>query len=295
MEKSWRGTLAVLILFSALVFLALSSLPDSRLHLVFCDVGQGDAILLYRGTTQVLFDAGPDTSVLTCLGDHMPFWDRKIELALLTHPDADHITGIIQVLRRYQILSLASTGLWKDTEVASVAREELEEKKVKEIFVNSATKITVAGAKIDIVWPSYLDLADSGEDRSNHLQTLSAKSSFDWNAISVILLLRFGGFEAVLTGDASPGALTQTLKGGRIGKAEVLKVPHHGSRNGLTREFLAAVEPKIAVISVGKNNSYGHPHQEVLRMLQEAGVRVLRTDINGEVEVLTDGKTWWVR
>lgn len=222
-------------LFIVIIVLAgeVKKFPDGKLQVVFCDVGQGDAIYLKtpRGR-DILVDGGPDTKVLSCLGRHMPFWDRKIELVFLTHPHSDHQTGIIAVKNRYQI------GQYFDNLV-------------------TGDKITTKDeVKIEVINP---------EIRTG-----------DENNDSIILKVN----NILLMGDATLSVLSpQNLSGG----VDILKVPHHGSKTALDEAVLAQIAPKIAIISVGKDNSFGHPAPETISLLEKYGVKIRRTDLEGEI------------
>jgi len=295
MKKFWLSGFIFFSLLFGIVLLAIWQIPDNNLHIVFCNVGQGDAILVFKGTTQMLFDGGPDNSVLSCLSKYMPFWDREIEVTLATHSDADHIKGLLEVLKRFKVDRFVSTGFWSGTNTSKALIDELKEKNTEELFVDSKSRLSLAQLKIDILWPSSYYLAVRNGGVLNHSQVLSAKTSdSQTNDLSIVSLVSFGKFDALLTGDAQQEAEEGILEAGFNRSVEVLKVSHHGSKNGLIKEFLETVKPNLAVISVGKN-SYGHPHKEILEMLESAGVRVLRTDQLGDIEVVSDGERWWVR
>lgn len=290
MTKIWRHSLFMLALSVILVFIASFFLPDDKLHLVFCNVGQGDAILIYRRTAQVLVDGGPDRQVLSCLGSHMPFWDRRIEAVVLTHPDLDHYGGLVAVFRAYNVGTFAWSGVEKEdvgfkTLKTEIAKEREEGMEV--IVMEAGDGLGAAEAKLVSYWPTAAPEAG---------RVLGAGTSA--NEYSMVLGLSYGQFNALLTGDIVPPATDLMIEGvggnGGLEGIEVLKVPHHGSKNGLTAKLLEATKPKLAVISVGRNNRYGHPHKEVLRVLGEMGVRTLRTDQEGEIEIITDGGTWEV-
>lgn len=269
--------LILTLLISSLAFLFILSLPDRNLNLVFCDVGQGDAILVNYGTTQILVDGGPDSKVVSCLSRHMPFWDRKIEVVILTHPQEDHYGGLVDVVRRYKVENF----IRPDVEGTSIGWEVLKEELTKHPtvvvhFVNSGESIRYSNLHFDILNPSQGFVGS------------------DLNEYSVVGNLSFGEFDALLTGDVVP-PVTDELASRITQEVEILKVPHHGSKNGLTNDLLEAANPKLAVISVGKNNRYGHPHEETLKILRDKDIKILRTDEDGEVEIISDGKGWWVR
>mgnify|MGYP001562928673 CR=1 FL=1 len=271
-------------LVAALLTFAILSFPDKDIHVIFCDVGQGDAALVTYGITQMLVDGGPDNSVVSCLSSHMPFWDRKIEVVLVTHPQEDHFGGLIDVVRRFEVGVFAHPDVEGTAAGWKVLKEEIARRAVPEKTVSTGDTIRFTNIHFDIINPST---------------SLGTSPPRDLNDYSVVGTLSFGEFDVLLTGDVTPEAIQLFLDSVR--KVEVLKVPHHGSKNGLTRELLEKSLPQLAVISVGKNNRYGHPHEEVIGLLADWGVRVLRTDLpaqagkDGEVEVVSNGESWWVK
>ena len=290
----WKYTLGFLLLVAVLVGLALVSFPDKKLHLIACDVGQGDAILAVYGSTQILFDGGPDSRVLSCLSRHMPFWDREIELVSLSHPQADHYQGLIAVFRNYKVDSFLATPLNSGSQGYELLKKEVGSSSTSVINPTAGMVIRFDSIYLDIVHPSNEYLAFNGryqEAVPSGSGVLGAyTSSLDPNNFSIVAILRFRDFDALLTGDMGPEITNGVLSTAKIKDVEYIKVPHHGSKNGLTKELLDASTPEIAVISVGKNNSYGHPHQEVIKLLREKAIKTFRTDEEGDVEVVTDGK-----
>jgi len=248
--------------FSLMVafFIFLFSFFDERTKIVFCNVGQGDgAYIRIKNKIDVIIDAGPDKSILSCLGKYMPFWDREIELAFLSHPNNDHYNGYFFIADRYKIDKFITV----DTASLIVSKTY---KKLLQKILNKKIKIEEAVAG-KIIWPGFNILWPPKNFASNNDNDFS----------SVIL------FDGVLfTGDASPFVLGR-LSHSTIGKVDILKVPHHGSKNGLIKKFLDLADPLVAVISVGKNNSYGHPHQKILDMLKAKNVKIRRTDEEGDI------------
>ena len=239
----------------ALLFLLLTwvmgQAPDGKLHLIFCDVGQGDAALVIKGSFQMLIDTGPKNGgVVACLSAQMPFWDRQIEIFVNSHPQADHIGALVEVEKRYQIGKKWLAGVAGD-------------------------RIRYGDLDFDILWP-----AASG-------RVLGA--STDLNQLSVVVELNYGKFRALFSGDLGTAEEKVLVDSGRLMAVDVLKVAHHGSKYSSAAEFLSAVRPKLALISVGKNN-YGHPTSEALERLKAVGARIWRTDRQGELEIVTDGK-----
>lgn len=296
----WKYTLSFLLLSTILVWLAILAIPGDNLSLIACDVGQGDAILAIYGKTQVLVDGGPDAKVLECLSKYLPFWDKKIEGVLLTHPQKDHLAGLVEVLKRYEVEVFIATPVDSSTMEFEVLKSLVGGKGIRLINPVSPMSIRFGLIYLDIVWPSgsfvFLNTSASGKavvaQDSNVLGIYSTKR--DLNDFSIVAVLKFGDFDALLTGDISQKIADEILATGLIKDVEYIKVPHHGSKNGLTQEFLDASTPEIAIISSGRNNPYGHPHQEVLKMLSEKGVKILRTDQEGDIKVSSDGKDWRV-
>lgn len=131
-----------------------------------------------------------------------------------------------------------------------------------------------------------------------HLDILHPRekeNNSDLNEYSIVSLIKFGDFKAVLTGDIAQEISDEIAGKWQMGSVDYIKVPHHGSRSGLTENLLKALTPKVAVISVGKNNSYGHPHKEIIEMLEKYKVKILRTDEMGDIEVITDGEKIWIK
>lgn len=145
---------------------------------------------------------------------------------------------------------------------------------------------------LDVVWPTGDFIAFAADNLpQNVLGAYSSKE--DSNDYSIVANLRLGEFEALLTGDIGPKVIDKVLKTGEIRDVEYIKIPHHGSKNGLTKELLDASMPEVAVISVGKNQ-WGHPNKEILNLLDSAGILVKRTDLEGDIEIVSDGKRWWI-
>ncbi|KKU25056.1 hypothetical protein A2435_00725 [Candidatus Woesebacteria bacterium RIFOXYC1_FULL_46_16] len=275
--KAWKYLIGFLFLASVSVWLAAFSSYDRNLHLVACDVGQGDAILAVYGDIQILTDGGPGNSVLTCLQKYMPFWDREIELVVLTHPQEDHYYGLIEVFKRYKVDTFLTNDFTPSTQGLKALENAVGGSGVRVVKPAVGTRLRLGMIYLDIVHPEQ------------------GAFSEDLNDISIVTILSLGDFEAILTGDIGPKAITQMLAKTPLKDVDYIKIPHHGSKNGLTQEFLEAVRPEIAVISVGSRNSYGHPHEEVLKLLRENGVRTLRTDELGNVELVSDGNSFWLR
>ncbi|MBU3957209.1 MBL fold metallo-hydrolase [Patescibacteria group bacterium] len=276
--KRAKIVLISLALIIGLIWAAIFQLPDNRLHLVFCDVGQGDAILIYQGSTQILVDGGPNQSVLNCLSNHLPFWDREIEMVVATHPEADHITGLIDVIERYDVKQFVVNSFGKSTAVYQEFQAAVLKEQSDIYFPKEGDKINLGSLKVAVLWP---------QSQEKILGATTTEKEI--NDTSVVFQLSYGNFCALFSGDISSKVESRL---DRVGPCQVLKIAHHGSKYSTSEEFLQQVKPEFAVISVGKN-PFGHPTEEVLERLRYLDTKILRTDQTGEIEVVSDGKNWY--
>jgi competence protein ComEC len=306
-DRFLRFVFGFLILISALVWLVVFSLPDSKFHLVACSVGQGDAILAYYKDTQVLIDGGPGNKVLDCLSSYMPFWDRKIEMVVLTHPEADHFSGLVEVFKRYKVEAFLASSLNSGSQGYQLLKDEVGSSGASVILPDKGKIIGVGLMRFVILHPSADFLAENSsldvfQNNNQNVSVLGARTTNrPLNEFSINLLLSFENFDALLTGDTVPPiskevedaflASSNLLKDNTV---EYIKIPHHGSKNGLTQDLLELIKPKVAIISVGKN-SYGHPSPEILEMLKKAGVLVFQTKESGNIEIVADKNSWSIK
>jgi competence protein ComEC len=258
--------------------------PRQRLEIDFCKVGQGDATLVSWGKYQMLVDGGPDNSVLSCLGENMAFWDRKIELVVLTHPESDHVTGLIEVIKRYKVERLIRSDVDNDTAEFREFMTVIGEKQIKVSKLSAGSKFKMGLVNFKVLHP------------------FNKGQSFvkDLNEESIVLLGDYGNpasagkFTFLLTGDIGEKTEDVLRLTNKLEPVDVLKVGHHGSKFSSSAKFLEVVKPKLAVIEVGKNR-FGHPSEEVLERLRKGGARIMRTDEDGAVKVISDGKNWWIK
>lgn len=267
----------VLIAFTGFEYFKFS---DHKLHVIVCDVGQGDAILIVTPAKgQILIDGGPDKSVLECLTRHMPFWDRSIDMIILTHPHADHYVGLIDVIDRYHLDGFYTEEVDSNSDGFKLLKAKLASKNLSAKYLTEGESFRdKSGAKIKILWPRLEEIEESDHNASN----------IDLNGLSVVAYLTYGNFSALLTGDAEKNVLDYLIS--RLGRLNLLKVPHHGSSGGVSDEFLTKTLPDLALISLGKNNKFGHPSEDTLEILNRHSIKVFRTDRDGEIDVFTDGK-----
>jgi len=295
MFKLWYGYLASGIITGCILLLTfVGTIPDGKLHIFFCNVGQGDAayIRLPDGR-DMLMDGGPDDSVLACLGRHMPFWRRHIDIVALSHPQKDHLQGLVSVVSRYSVGYFLKSDIANATDGYAELMREVTAKHIPVRLMTRAERVDIGPTSLSFVWPSSGQVALMHPPDATGT-VLGTMSDTNVNDGSLVFWLRYGTFDALFPGDADQHVESyytgDTLADGRV---EVLKVPHHGSKTGMTDAFVAWLRPKIAIISVGKN-TYGHPSPEAVSMLQSVGSAIHRTDKEGDVEVVSDGANWSV-
>jgi len=279
MKKLTQFVLVFLLVCGVLVFAEISKKPEiAGVQVYFFDVGQGDAALIQEGDQQVLVDGGPDDKVLAELGRVMPAGDRKIEHVVLTHPHADHITGLNQVLERYEVGEVISTGV---VSTSSQYLEFLNNIKTKNIpfkVPKVGDEIApFADGKIDFLWPGDTYLSKEIDNLNN--------SSLVFRFCTVMSC-------AIFTGDAEQDEQEDMVayyaKENKLSEFEsmITKVAHHGSSNGTTDSLLKNVKAIHAVIPVGLDNQFGHPHEAALTLLKKYGLIIHRTDQNGTVRFI---------
>ncbi len=272
-----------LVLVAVLVWTAAITSPDSRLHIFFLDIGQGDAILIQRGYHQILVDGGPNAEKLCVeLGDRLPFWDRTIEMVVLTHPDADHLAGLVEVLERYEVNQILISGHEHNSALYAEWLRLIEEKDVERIIAEAGQTIGLGGdLAMEVLHPGP----------SSFQQTAS-----DTNANSVVTRLVCQDFSLLLTGDI-PDDVEQMLCDRMCTLDSIVyKVPHHGSDSSSCSDFLSAVDPQVAVISAGIDNKFGHPDPDVVERLEGivGDENIYLTADQGTIELITDGGRMWV-
>lgn len=246
------------------------------MKIYFFDISQGDSIFIEAPNgNQVLIDGGPDNAVLEKLGEAMPFYDRDIDLVVMTHSDADHITGLIEVLERYEVENIIYSNIIRNSAPYNAWQEAIVEEGANVID-------PVAGEVVDLGNGVTLTILHPAE-------SLAGRVMNKVNNDSVVLMIKYGETEILLTGDIEAKAERQIILNGAELNADILKIAHHGSRTSTIEEFLHEVLPQVAVIQVGVKNRYGHPTKEVLNRLENFGVKLYRTDVDGDIKLVSDG------
>ena len=267
--------LGVLFLGAVFVWYAVLAETRSGLKVAFLDVGQGDAIFVEAPNgNQVLIDGGPNKAVLRELSKQMPFYDRTIDGIVITHPHLDHYGGLVDVLDNYKIgFEMDSGNDNLESKSFDIYIKKLEEEKAKRIFAKRGMRVNLdKGLYLDILLPVINKKGMSAHDEM------------------VVARLVYGNNSFLLTGDMEDNLESFLLSFGGSIKSDVLKVGHHGSKTSTSEKFLGLVNPGLAIISAGKNNKYGHPHQEVTERLSVFEIPILRTDEKGAIIVKSDGE-----
>jgi competence protein ComEC len=273
---TWMGVLSSPNSSLAGIFAA----PDGRLTVEVFDVGQGDSILIRTpGGHKLLVDGGPDGEVVEQeLGEALPFWDKKLDMVLLTHPDSDHLTGLLSVVDRCDVGQVVKSPFDSETNLAKTWEGLIGEEDIRLSEVEAGGWVDLGrGAQLEILGPPKDPLTGTSADSNNN---------------SLVLKLTWGSVSFLLTGDLEAAGEEDLLEGRADLRATVLKVAHHGSAYATTQEFLDAVDPDLSVISVGAGNDFGHPAPSTLERLDDT--ILYRTDEQGDVTFSTDGERLWV-
>jgi competence protein ComEC len=274
-----------LLIAAILVWSVVFTMPDDKLHVSVLDIGQGDAILIQTPSHQnILIDGGPSPQAINLeLSKKLPFWDRTIDLMISTQPQADHITGLVEVLQRYKVKQVLEPGVPYNSSIYHEWLSLVEEKQIKHNIARAGQEIDLGnGIKLEILNPPSELFEGTSSDVDNN---------------GVVLRLSSGEVSFLLTADIREEAEFELIAQRASLKSIVLKVAHHGSKTSTSPQFLAAVDPQIAVISVGADNHFGHPSPEVVERLQErlGEDKVYLTSQNGTIEFITDGEKLWVK
>ena len=280
-KKGAVGTIIIAIIFVSIS--VLKSYLNNETKVVFCDVGQGDAtyIRIYN-KIDILIDAGPDRKILQCLGKYMPFFDKTIELAILSHPQKDHFGGFEHILDRYNVsLFIFSQVNNKAISYQALLKKILNKKiKIKSLFFGD--NINIYDSNIKFFWPKKSYFVKSIYKSEQLSDNFIINDTFlNLNKLSYVFTFEKNNYSILFTGDIDKEISNKVSN--YVKNIDILKVPHHGSKNGATKKFIEKIRPNISVISVGKNNSYGHPNIEILDFLNNVNSIIKRTDKDGNI------------
>ncbi len=276
-NRSWNtGFIVVAILFvSVLGWREWTLLPDGKTHLYFLDIGQGDSALIVTPSgKKIVVDGGADLRPLEQVGKYLSFFDRTIDLLVLSHPHLDHLFSSPEFLLRYRVRSVTLTGIEADLPRYHKLLSLVAAQRIPVLNPTQTGVIDLGdGTRLQLLWPTR--------------EALGLKWG-DLNGTSVVMKVSDGKNSALFTGDMDERAEDLMLASGINVDADILKVAHHGSDTSSSTGFILAVSPTLAVISVGKINSYGHPRPEIIRRYERLGIAVKRTDIDGTIEIVWD-------
>lgn len=248
------------------------------LTVAFLDVGQGDGIYIETPDgVQMLVDGGPDGMVLRELSTQMPWIDKTLDVVLATHSDKDHIGGLISVLERYEVASIITTTNKNDTSVADLFSDRVAEEGATLYYAEAGQQYQLgASTTISIISPA------------------GDPTNWESNSASIVLQVQYGEVSFLLTGDAGINIEEYLVDSyGDLLKSEVLKLGHHGSRTSSGELFLDTVRPEVAIVSAGADNSYGHPHAEVIEAVTARNIKILETAKEGTIVFHSDGEKVW--
>ena len=265
----------------------LRPVQSQEMQVHFLDVDQGDSIYIRTPSEQdILIDGGPNKNVLSQLGEVMPFWDREIDVMILSHPHSDHVTGLVEVLRRFDVKQIYYTGALHTAPDYLAWLEEIQKQKLNLKIVDQPFEIDFGEkVKLEFLYP----------DESFLNQKVS-----ELNNTSIVNRLVYGETSFLFMGDAEVEVEETLIKRGILRQAQddksgwpsadVLKLGHHGSSSSSSEEFLKAVSPELVIVQSGMDNEFGHPHLRVLERLKRLKIPILRNDQEGRILVVSDGE-----
>lgn len=251
--------------------------PDGSVTVRFLNVGQGDATLIQWPGGAALVDAGPRGSAETLVRSLRRYGVSRLDLAVATHPDSDHVGGYPQILRSFPVGRFLDSGFVSGSPAQETMLKELHQRDVPFTRVSAGQTLEpFEGLRMHILGPPKPLIKGTKSDSNNN---------------SVVILMEHGGVRLLLPGDVERAGQRAMLRGGNDPRADVLKLAHHGSANATDAHLLEHVRPRFAVISAGRGNPYGHPHREPLAALKRHGIAIYRTDLQGTITMRSDGRT----
>ena len=279
--KKYLPYILILIILAIAIYIwlvVLSNKDSKMLKVAFLDVGQGDAIYIETpNKKQVLIDGGKDSKLIYSLSKVMPFADRSLDLVIITHRDMDHIGGLPMLLEGYRVDRVIDNGAKGETEVSNLIDEKIQNRSIEKVIARDGMRITLDQKRniyLDIIYPN------------------KEIEGMDLNDGSVVAKLIYGQNSFLFTGDAGVYAENLIMWEETEGDLDidVLKLGHHGARSSSSLLWLEKTSPELAIISAGKNNSYGHPHKEILERLESLKIPFLSTVDTGTILIKSDGQ-----
>lgn len=271
------SALACMLMLAGLLIGAVpASGQNGLLEITFIDVGQGESTLIKSPDGKyMLIDGGEYRNVSSVIDALASSGLSRLDCVIATHPHSDHVGGLSEVFRRYAVGTAYDIGRVHPTSSYEYYLDAVKNAKSKFVLIRAGLSFKLgANVSITFLWPDK----DMPQDLNN---------------ASAAFLLKYGDFDVLFMADCGIETETAMLKAGKVLPVELLKVGHHGSRHSSSSDFLRVASPELGIISAGRGNDYGYPQQDTLRRLGDAGVQVMRTDLNGTITVSSDGKSWW--
>lgn len=246
------------------------------------DVGQGSANLIHNSDGQnILIDGGPDNSVLSQIGEALPFYDKHISLVILSHPHLDHLYGLISIIENYKVDEVLMTGIDYQMQYYQIFNNLLLTKNIKVNYAEKAIKYKIdEDTYLNIIYP---------------LKSLKGKVVENINNSSIVIQLVDQNIKILFPGDLEKTGEKELIQSNADLNSDVLVAGHHGSNTSSSREFLNKVTPDVVAISVGNGNKYKHPSESVIKLFNELNYRIFRTDLDGFIEIDSDGKDYKIK
>jgi competence protein ComEC len=250
---------------------------DKDLEVALLDVGQGDASLIKTPFGQnIIVDGGPDNAVIEELSNALPWWDRTIDLLVLTHPHDDHLNGQLGILERFDVKKILYSGVAFDSPAYLEWKKQINDKKIPLLLVERPQTIVLGeNCRLNVLYP----------DRS-----LIAENIKNLNNSSIVMKLVYGENSFLFTGDAESEVENVLLQNKYDLDSQIIKLAHHGSDTSSSEKFLQAVKPAIAIVSVGVDNDFGHPSLRILNRLKRLEIKTLMTSTDGSLRFFCDGQ-----
>lgn len=280
-SKKWLILASFVLFMGAIVFFLLlyfkPTQTQNQLKITFLDVGQGDSVLIQTPYQQnVLIDGGPDNTLVQKLGRKLPFYDRTIDLIIITHPQSDHFFGFIDVLERYTVERIITADIPYETEEWKEFVNLAQQKNVPTHFVTSQQRISLGeDLSLTFLWPLE--------------ENINTQALKDANEGSVVAELFYKDQKYLFAGEITQEIEKQLIEKGLFHDIDVLKVAHHGSKTSTSKEFIQATTPELAIIMAGRDNRFGHPSFKTLRTLEDSHITTFRTDMHGDISITSNG------
>lgn len=282
LTQKWTLVFVSLIVAALSWIAVFASAQSNELKVYFLDVGQGDAIFIeLPDSRQILIDGGPDDRVLERINSVMQFWDRSIDMVIATHGESDHIGGLGAVLGYYDVSTIIWNGIESETKTFMEWKEAVDREGATVLVGEYGMRFKLSDSVFfEILHPKVL----------SEMELASASAS--QNNFSLVIRLAYDEDTFLFTGDIERQAEYRIIEQNPRIDSDVLKVAHHGSKTSSSELFLEKVNPKIAVISSGINNTYGHPHKAILQRLTKYGIKIRRTDMEENILLISNGNSF---